>query len=94
MDGESSRRDNQEITLQENVAGPRIRLQYLNDITNNFSAQQILGAGGFGVVYKVRVKHIFFFFSICFLPENCIHINKRLETGRATKWRTDGCEEA
>lgn len=52
MDGESSRHDNQEITLQENVAGPRIRLQYLNDITNNFSAQQILGAGGFGVVYK------------------------------------------
>ncbi|KAM0876446.1 hypothetical protein ACQ4PT_036142 [Festuca glaucescens] len=53
MDGESGRRDNQEITLQEKVAGPRkLRLQYLNDITNSFSAQQILGVGGFGVVYK------------------------------------------
>ncbi|KAM0868241.1 hypothetical protein ACQ4PT_041451 [Festuca glaucescens] len=53
MDGEFSIRDNQEITLQEKVAGPRkLRLQYLNDITNSFSAQQILGVGGFGVVYK------------------------------------------
>jgi hypothetical protein len=36
-----------------------VPLQHLKDITNNFCVERILGKGGFGVVYKVRLKHDF-----------------------------------
>ncbi|KAI4964048.1 hypothetical protein ZWY2020_008445 [Hordeum vulgare] len=53
MDGESSRRDNRESILQDKIASPhKLPFQYLKEITNNFSAERILGEGGFGVVYK------------------------------------------
>ena len=43
-----------ERILQDPNAQPcGLRLQYLRDITNNFSSRQELGRGGFGVVYKV-----------------------------------------
>lgn len=35
-----------------------IPLQYLRDITDNFSCDQELGKGGFGVVYRVRINYI------------------------------------
>ncbi|CAN6176072.1 unnamed protein product [Urochloa humidicola] len=53
MDGESSRHDNLEAVLQDHSAEPcDLRLQYLIDITDNFSSKRELGRGGFGVVYK------------------------------------------
>ncbi|KAM0876442.1 hypothetical protein ACQ4PT_036141 [Festuca glaucescens] len=53
MVGEFSRRDNREFTLQDKIASPRkLPFQYLKEITNNFSAQRVLGGGAFGVVYK------------------------------------------
>jgi hypothetical protein len=39
-------------------------LQHLKDITNNFCNERILGRGGFGVVYKVRLKLLFFFLNM------------------------------
>jgi hypothetical protein len=40
-----------------------MQLQFLKEITDNFSDERILGQGGFGVVYKVSLK--IFFFCIC-----------------------------
>jgi hypothetical protein len=31
-------------------------VKHLKDITNNFCDERILGRGGFGVVYKVKLK--------------------------------------
>jgi serine/threonine protein kinase len=56
MDSESSRRDNLEIVLHDKIASPRkLPFQYLKEITNNFSAERVVGEGGFGVVYKVKL---------------------------------------
>jgi hypothetical protein len=51
--------------LQDQSAEPcDLRLQYLIDITDNFSGKREVGRGGFGVVYKVSSKISFFPFKI------------------------------
>lgn len=64
--GESSGHHDLEKILKDQRAKPCILpLQYLQDITNNFSEDRELGRGAFGVVYKVRtyakcrIYHIF-----------------------------------
>ncbi|KAL6655077.1 hypothetical protein ACP70R_005903 [Stipagrostis hirtigluma subsp. patula] len=50
---ECSRHHDLEKILQGESAEPcNLPLQMLQDITNNFSEEQVLGRGGFGVVYK------------------------------------------
>lgn len=45
--------DELEKRLQDSNAAPtRIPLEYLKAITSDFSAESVLGAGGYGVVYK------------------------------------------
>lgn len=59
MDNECSIDDKLDRILQDERAEPcSIPLQYLRDITANFSADRELGNGGFGVVYKVRSNNI------------------------------------
>ncbi|KAL6839508.1 hypothetical protein ACP4OV_030778 [Aristida adscensionis] len=53
MAAESSRYHDLEKILQAQSGKPgNLQLQMLRDITNNFSTEQVLGRGGFGVVYK------------------------------------------
>uniref|UniRef100_A0ACD5ZCF2 Uncharacterized protein n=1 Tax=Avena sativa TaxID=4498 RepID=A0ACD5ZCF2_AVESA len=55
MDSDSSRRDNQESKSQSHGESSKpdiMQLQYLKEITDDFSDERILGQGGFGVVYK------------------------------------------
>jgi hypothetical protein len=56
MDNESSRDDKLESIVQDGSSEPHsLPLEYLRNITNNFSDGQLLGIGGFGKVYKVRL---------------------------------------
>ena len=60
MDSESNKYENLEGMLQDGISEPlNLPLQYLRSITNNFSDERLLGEGGFGMVYKVRLNHIF-----------------------------------
>ncbi|WVZ79706.1 hypothetical protein U9M48_027257 [Paspalum notatum var. saurae] len=53
MDSESSRYDKLESMLQDGSSEPRnLPLQYLRNITDNFSDERLIGEGGFGTVYK------------------------------------------
>ena len=38
-----------------------VSFQFLQEITDGFSKEQILGEGAFGVVYKVRFWHALLF---------------------------------
>jgi len=53
MDSESSRYDKLESMVQDGRSEPHnLPLEYLRNITNNFSDKRLLGEGGFGKVYK------------------------------------------
>jgi len=59
MDSESSRYDKLESMVQDGRSEPHnLPLEYLRNITNNFSDKRLLGEGGFGKVYKVRLNQI------------------------------------
>jgi len=78
MDDEHFRHCDLESILKDPSAQPYdLRLQYLRDITDDFSTERELGRGGFGVVYKV-IFHFLFRTHIIRVIQNNIHINKRL----------------
>ncbi|XP_051223302.1 cysteine-rich receptor-like protein kinase 43 [Lolium perenne] len=53
MYGESSKYDSLESVLHDQCSKPRaLPLQFLKDITDNFSYERLLGEGGTGTVYK------------------------------------------
>lgn len=57
MAGESTKyHDLVEIMKDERDNPCNLPLQYLQDITNNFSEDRELGRGSFGVVYKVSIN--------------------------------------
>lgn len=57
MAGESTKyHDLVEIMKDERENPCNLPLQYLQDITNNFSEERELGRGSFGVVYKVSIN--------------------------------------
>lgn len=60
MDGEYSRHDQLETILQDSNSEPQdLSLAYLKKITNEFANELLLGEGGFGKVYKVRLNIYF-----------------------------------
>nr|CAB3470709.1 unnamed protein product [Digitaria exilis] len=59
MDDESSRYDKLVSMLQDGSPEPRnLPLEYLRNITDNFSDDRLLGEGGFGTVYKVHLQKL------------------------------------
>ena len=60
-DSKCSSDDMLECILQDPHSMPRVMtLEYLKRITDNFSNKRLLGEGGFGKVYKVRLNHNIF----------------------------------
>lgn len=53
MDGECSTGDNHESILNHQTSEPRyMTYEYLENLTNGFSEESIIGSGAYGVVYK------------------------------------------
>ena len=66
MDDEPGRHNKQESILHNqrlNLQG--LPLKYLREITNDFSDERLLGQGGFGRVYKVRLNPILSITKLC-----------------------------
>jgi hypothetical protein len=60
-DSECSSDDMMEHILQDPNSKPRpMQFEYLKRITDDFSDKRLLGEGGFGMVYKVRLNHNIF----------------------------------
>lgn len=55
-------------------------LRFLQDITNNFSKEHIIGSGGYGVVYRVIKLSYILCFQMMQLQKCPLCINKRLLT--------------
>jgi hypothetical protein len=50
-----------ERILQDPNSKPRaMQFEYLKRITDDFSDKRLLGEGGFGMVYKLRLNHNIF----------------------------------
>lgn len=81
MDSESSRYEKLESMLHNGSSEPcNLPLEYLRNITNNFSDERLLGEGGFGKVYKVRLNqtHRSFEYELPVYAETHARINKRV----------------
>ena len=64
MDDESARhnkRKRESILHDQRLNLQCLSLKDLRDITNDFSYERLIGQGGFGRVYKVRLNPIFFY---------------------------------
>jgi hypothetical protein len=89
MSSESSNCDKLCVLNDQSSKPGAVPLRYLRKITNNFSDERVLGKGGTGSVYKVRLKHVCLTFQVY-----VTYINKGCQTGCATKRGNNCCEEA
>ena len=74
----------------------RLTLQLLQEITDGFSEERKLGEGGYGVVFKVKIRAT----AYNFLLVKSIKYKHRLSgkhvllTGSEGKWRRNCCQDA
>jgi hypothetical protein len=70
-------------------------LEFLEQITDNFSEEKIIGRGGYGVVYKVSVSmnHLLFQNAMLCYYHNYNDIYNLL-TGSSRKWGRDCTQKA
>jgi len=80
-----------DILLNPSAEAEELSFSLLENITENFSDELIIGRGGFGAVYKVclitpsLLRHIH-------LPTPCVVVQTKLRphtTGRASNWDED-----
>ena len=65
----------EQIWIDENAKPTPLSYQLLERITNNFSTDRVIGCGGFGIVYKVRLNFLGSYFQ------------KLLEPVKRAPWR-------